>query len=212
MAMTAGAPALPSATSAPASDSVPVEVVCQIAFDERANTRDGAGTEYAVVRAVDPGQTLPAVAQRTDSAGAVWWRLLDRTWVRNDLVRESGDCDSLPTQSHSDPIPGTFGAPDNREGEPTGARLLSGGRGTVNGTTMTEGKMQVEGYCEALGYVTENRLNHWFCTTTGGQEMLRFDPGDFDRICRATYSNPGAFAMQSGTEDRPSFRWRCYAR
>jgi hypothetical protein len=77
---------------------------------------------------------------------------------------------------------------------------------------MTEGKMQVEGYCEAMGYVTDNRRNNWFCTTTGGQDMLSFEAGDFDRICRTTYSNPVAFAMQSGTEERPSFRWRCYAR
>lgn len=61
------------------------------------NVRSGPGTEFAVQSTLNSGDVAVADGQTTAALGAVWWRLEDGGWVRNDTVEESGPCSDLPT-------------------------------------------------------------------------------------------------------------------
>lgn len=90
---------------------------------------------------------------------------------------------------------------------PTGATLLTGGKGLTNGQAMTAGNFQVEGYCplKNLGAISFNGNDTWKC----GSQVLTVS--NFDEICQKTYKNTGAFVIRTGTSPTPGYNWRCYA-
>lgn len=71
---------------------------CIVTAFESTLLRTGPGLEYDLVRGgLDGGQSSRADRQALDSDGVIWWRLVDGTWIRSDLVSEAGDCELLPS-------------------------------------------------------------------------------------------------------------------
>ncbi|PJF40161.1 MAG: VWA domain-containing protein [Chloroflexi bacterium] len=72
------------------------EKVCTLVTLQGVNLRTGPGTEFRQPASRDAGVELFGEAQAVGSDGFIWWRTFETLWVRSDLVREFGDCDSLP--------------------------------------------------------------------------------------------------------------------
>jgi hypothetical protein len=72
------------------------EGVCEISATGTVNKRSGPGTNFDRAGTLEAGTILEAISQSTDSSGFVWWELEDGSWVREDVVTASGDCDSVP--------------------------------------------------------------------------------------------------------------------
>ncbi|MGJ3239172.1 MAG: hypothetical protein ACFE0Q_10745 [Anaerolineae bacterium] len=91
-------------------------------------------------------------------------------------------------------------------------QLLNNGIGITTGATMNNGEFEVEGYCRAINpnYGVEVDENFWYCTNND-QRVLTLGVAEFDEICVRTYRNPGAYAEQINNNDRPAYRWRCFA-
>lgn len=91
-------------------------------------------------------------------------------------------------------------------------QLLQNGRGLTTGAVVNNGEFQVEGYCSAINpnYGIDVDNNFWYCTENGNR-ILTLGVAEFDDICIRTYSNPAAYAEQINTNDRPAYRWRCFA-
>ena len=133
-------------------------------------------------------------------------------WVGAYSQSNSGVSGSLRIEESGSSGGGNSGGgiPSNRNFPPVGAYLLTGGRGLTNGAWMAPGEFQVEWYCEQRGYRPNYDWYDWFCQTSGGARAFTLSVSDFDAICRATYNNPGAFAIRDGYNQRPAFNWRCY--
>ncbi len=72
-------------------------VTCRLSTFGDINIRNGPGTEYQQVASrLGPDQILAADGQFQPGDGFTWWRLLEGYWIREDLVREDGDCTGLP--------------------------------------------------------------------------------------------------------------------
>jgi hypothetical protein len=69
------------------------EVACTISA-QRVNRRSGPGTNYPTEGQLNGSAEADGQAVGTDTY--TWWRLTNDTWVRSDVVDESGDCDDLP--------------------------------------------------------------------------------------------------------------------
>lgn len=69
---------------------------CSLTVIQTANLRTGPATTYDLVRTLNIGTDADAVGQAPGADGFTWWRLDDESWVREDLVREEGECSSLP--------------------------------------------------------------------------------------------------------------------
>lgn len=89
-------------------------------------------------------------------------------------------------------------------------RILSGGRGLTTGATMNDGNFEVEGYCVLLNpaYGVADDGTNWYCTFQG-QNALILRQDNFNDICRRTYNNINAVAIQTTGSSRPSYAWRC---
>lgn len=75
-------------------------VVCRVenfGADVNVNLRSGAGMDYAIQEQLIPGQIVNVIGQR-DAGGYTWWKLENGLWVREDAVREIGDCQLAPLQ------------------------------------------------------------------------------------------------------------------
>lgn len=74
--------------------------LCQISADGLVTRRAGPGPGYAPRGDLRRGQRPLATAFRYDAANPAlrWWKLDDESWVREDVVLENGDCDSLPEE------------------------------------------------------------------------------------------------------------------
>jgi hypothetical protein len=59
------------------------------------NAPDMAAT--AVSGTLAPGQTLTVDGQYADASGFLWWRSTAGTWVRQDVVNTSGNCQDIAT-------------------------------------------------------------------------------------------------------------------
>lgn len=105
-------------------------------------------------------------------------------------------------------------APPPQAVEPIGGgltQLLTNGRGLTTGRPVTNGEFEVEGYCTLLdpaNQVSENGFN-WFCLR-GGQRVRTLTIQDFDEICRRTYNEADALAVQLPGPEPAAYRWRCY--
>ena len=91
-------------------------------------------------------------------------------------------------------------------------QLLNNGRGMSTGAVMNGGEVEVEGYCRAINpnYGVAVDENFWYCTENGTR-ILTLGVAEFDDICIQTYSNPAAYSEQIQNNDRPAYRWRCFA-
>ena len=73
---------------------------CMVGSDSGANLRSGPGTGFSRMGALNAREAVDAIGQATGGEGFVWWQLdNDLGWIRSDVVREAGDCDSLPVVS-----------------------------------------------------------------------------------------------------------------
>ncbi|MBL8155191.1 MAG: hypothetical protein JNM70_13490 [Anaerolineae bacterium] len=81
----------PAATPAP-----PVFTTCRVTAIGDVRQRSGPGTMFDQVGSLAADQTAAADGQAVDAAGQTWFRLLNGSWVRADVVVESGDCAELP--------------------------------------------------------------------------------------------------------------------
>lgn len=93
-----------------------------------------------------------------------------------------------------------------------GLNLLNGGRGLTTNQLMNNGEIEVEGYCTRVNPaygVAQDGVN-WYCTQNG-QNVLTLTNPDFDEICRQTYNNPSATAIQIESSVPMAYRWRCFA-
>lgn len=91
-------------------------------------------------------------------------------------------------------------------------QLLMNGQGMSTGAIMNNGQVEVEGYCSAINvsYGVEVDENFWYCTENGNR-ILTLGVAEFDDLCIRTYSNPAAYSEQIQNNDRPAYRWRCFA-
>lgn len=83
-------------TDAAASQTVPD---CTITAPSNVNKRSGPGTEFARAGRLSGGESLAADGQNVGGDGFVWYRLVDASWVRSDVITASGNCEALPTVS-----------------------------------------------------------------------------------------------------------------
>lgn len=71
-------------------------VSCDILGVGSGNLRTGPGTTFAQAGKIQDGDVIPAVAQTEGTDGYIWWQLATGDWVRNDVIRKTGDCANLP--------------------------------------------------------------------------------------------------------------------
>ncbi|MDX1992879.1 MAG: hypothetical protein SF029_10835 [bacterium] len=71
-------------------------VDCTVTATNTVNKRSGPGTNFDQAGQLRAGQSIEAVGQAEGTEGQTWYLLEDDTWVRSDVVRESGDCGALP--------------------------------------------------------------------------------------------------------------------
>jgi hypothetical protein len=89
--------------------------------------------------------------------------------------------------------------------------LLNNGRSINDGTTvMNGGEMQVESFCSGSGSqyngITHDNTN-WYCTRADGTRYT-LTQGDFQSICRSTYSNAQNVEARNAVGNYNT--WRCY--
>jgi alkaline phosphatase isozyme conversion protein len=72
---------------------------CVITSNADVNRRSGPALTYLSQGFLARGEMLDADSQTMDANGFVWWHLVDNTWVRSDVVLETGDCGNLPVVS-----------------------------------------------------------------------------------------------------------------
>jgi hypothetical protein len=56
----------------------------------------GPGEYYEAINAIAAGDFINPVLQIDDADGNRWWQLRNSNWIRTDVVKESGDCASIP--------------------------------------------------------------------------------------------------------------------
>ena len=64
-------------------------------MSKEVNRRAGPGLDKLRVGYLQEGIEHPVSGRAIDEYGMTWWRLSDSSWVRYDLVGESGDCDHV---------------------------------------------------------------------------------------------------------------------
>lgn len=74
------------------------EGVCEISTTRNVNKRTGPGTNFGQSGQLRAGSAENAVAFAFDRSGNRWWKLEDDTWVREDVVTATGDCENLPEE------------------------------------------------------------------------------------------------------------------
>lgn len=187
---------------------------CTIASRTNPPQRLGPGIDFEALGLAQNPST--AIGQVIGTDGQIWFALENGTYVSSDEVTTEAACTQLPNVA---PIPPTFNEekppedfipPVNRRGTPSLSELLNDGIGITDGIPQNNGEIQVEGYCTQLGYNSATETNQgWACTTSSGI-AFELDVIHYDLICRETYSNPRAFAVQDGDSNVPAFQWRCY--
>ncbi len=96
---------------------------------------------------------------------------------------------------------------DSQQPEPV---LLMNGTGLSNDQSVTNGKMQVEGYCTDQGYGIKQDNTNWYCTDAQNNAVKTLTSTDFNQICQETYNDPSAFAVQDGADSVAAYNWNCY--
>ncbi len=89
-------------TLVPLSETSPlVEVTCTLTTIQGVNIRSGPGIQHEQIASRVGGELLAANGQNAGTEGFRWWQIIDGFWIREDLVREAGNCDGLPPVSPS---------------------------------------------------------------------------------------------------------------
>lgn len=150
-----------------------------------------------------PGDSLFAVLDGPECADNYAWWQIDYKGVIGWTAEGNKEEYWLRPIDMRDQYP-----PKDRSVPPRGAILLNGGRAIRTERTMNQGNFQIEGYCQNKGLQTSHNGNISQCY--GGNTTLQLTVENLDAICRMTYDNPRAFAIQDGVGERPAWRWRCY--
>jgi hypothetical protein len=79
--------------------SQPSSSTCYVSATANVNIRRTPATDAELDRALAAGIRAQAIGQLLDEGGFVWWKLSDETWIRSDVVDETGGCDNLPEVS-----------------------------------------------------------------------------------------------------------------
>ncbi|MCA9914769.1 MAG: discoidin domain-containing protein [Anaerolineae bacterium] len=69
---------------------------CIVHADNTVNLRVSASTDAEQVGSMTAGQSRTVTGKTEASDGFTWWQLDANTWVREDVVREEGNCDRVP--------------------------------------------------------------------------------------------------------------------
>ena len=69
---------------------------CTVSASGIVNRRDVPAVAGGVVGELR-GRYLPVLARAEGTDGFTWWQLTDESWVRNDVIVVTGDCDRVPT-------------------------------------------------------------------------------------------------------------------
>lgn len=69
--------------------------ICEIRAPGPVNQRTGPGTNFDSAGVLDTGAVQQADGRTTGADGLTWWRLVDGSWVREDVVEASGGCGQL---------------------------------------------------------------------------------------------------------------------
>ena len=70
---------------------------CSLTAISTANLRSGPGVDYRLVETLAANNSLLGQGQFQATDGFTWWLLENDAWIREDLAREEGECDALPT-------------------------------------------------------------------------------------------------------------------
>ncbi|MEO8610183.1 MAG: hypothetical protein ABI690_19975 [Chloroflexota bacterium] len=69
---------------------------CTVNSTKNINKRGGPGTSFDSAGQLKAGVDAVVIGQAKGSDGLTWWELDDESWVREDVVTETGDCTSIP--------------------------------------------------------------------------------------------------------------------
>lgn len=87
----------PSSGNSPLQGMLPTEK-CKITVGEGgANLRVGPGTEYPIRGVMDFRQSAEPDGRARGTDGAMWWRIIEGVWIRQDTTVTGGDCVAVPT-------------------------------------------------------------------------------------------------------------------
>lgn len=83
----------------PATSASSGSGVCEATAGGDINKREGPGTDFDRAGQLRGGRSTEVIAQsEEDDDGLIWYQLDDETWVREDLIELSGDCEDLPIE------------------------------------------------------------------------------------------------------------------
>lgn len=75
------------------------EGVCEASSTGTVNKRSEPSTSASRAGTINAGDFIRILGQTTGSDGFTWWQLEDQSWVREDVVNETGDCARVPEVS-----------------------------------------------------------------------------------------------------------------
>lgn len=145
--------------------------------------------------------TLPAIAAATDEPDA----------TSTETPAPTDTFTPTDTSTPTDTL-----VPTHTPAQPTSSqervlRLLTNGHGLTTGRQMINGEIEVEGYCSILDarYSVDVDDVNWYCTQNG-QRIVTLTDENLNEICRLTYNNPDATAIQLAGSQPAVYRWRCF--
>ncbi|MCI0710837.1 MAG: SH3 domain-containing protein [Chloroflexi bacterium] len=71
------------------------EGYCGVTVNQNVNLREGPGINFEQAGQIESGQVMDVEGQVMAPDGYVWWSLTSGEWIRSDLVRELGNCETL---------------------------------------------------------------------------------------------------------------------
>jgi hypothetical protein len=173
------------------------------------NLRENPGLGETILDRLANGEIVTIIDGPIYGDTYLWWNIrTDDDNVGWSVQAADGIITLVPLSFIGD---SSYIPPDDRDSTPPDAFLLSGGRGLTDGRILPPGEFQVEWYCGARGLGVSNDNSRWYCNNRGGGVNFTLSLADFDEICKATYGNASAFAVQDGRNGVPAYNWRCYA-
>src|SRR5690606_12387135 len=70
--------------------------VCVITVNNNTNKRSGPGTTFESPGQLRADEAADIIGKTTGSDGRTWYQLSDESWMREDVVIESGACNAVP--------------------------------------------------------------------------------------------------------------------
>lgn len=95
----ATAPADSAQPTVPPPQATPEAIIsgdCTVSATRTINQRGGPGTTFDAVALLGSGNRIPVSGQTLGANNYTWWQLENGNWVREDVVFEEGDCESVP--------------------------------------------------------------------------------------------------------------------